>query len=482
MYPFNLFIGQFSVSNYELLHFLGLSFLVIFEVTLLDKNVFINKWQVLVTCTIGILTGTTGAKLTHLLLYAEKYRGMSPEQVLLKSGHAYIGGAALALLAVYILFRYYKVSFLYAGDYTLPFFGLFRAVGRLGCLLTGCCHGSASCLPWAAYFRDGVLRHPTQAYMIILTFSIFVAGRAHYRKLRDTPGIIFFSSVMLYGLGRFFVEFFRVDSPYILGTIKLSHIVLIAVFIYGTVGLSRLYRRYSRKETIAPLIRRYFITFTLSSVIMSVMVLTILSLVPKINYTDEIDLRIGRGGIRREEVRVESPVNYERVEKIKRALEMYKADNGDYPTQEQGLKALVEKPAVKPSPTGWRGPYIDNRLLLSEDGTPYEYIHKIYGDMFSYKIKIPISKRRELYLEKRRDYLLKIEVHHALARYRFDNGAYPTQEQGLKALMEKPKILPIPRNWNGPYLEGELKNKQGKKYGYEVDEKEGGESYRIYTH
>jgi len=481
MYPFNLFIGPFVVSNYELFHFLGLSLLVTFEVTLLDKDALIKRWQVLVACTIGILTGTTGAKITHLLLYAEQYRGMSPLQVMLKSGHAYIGGAALALVAIYILFRFYKVSFLYAGDYTLPYFGLFRAFGRLGCLLTGCCHGSPSSLPWAAYFGDGLLRHPTQAYMIILTFSIFVAGRVNYRKLRDTPGIIFFSSVMLYGLGRFFVEFFRVDSPYILGAIKFSHIIMIAVIVYGAIGLSLLHRRYSQKEAFASLIRQYFITFTLSAVIMSVAVLTILFFVPKVDYRDEIGLRIGRGGISREEVVVMSPVDYKRIKKIKRALETYKDDNGAYPTQEQGLKALIRKPPAEPSLAGWNGPYIDNRLLLSDDKRPYEYRIVIYGDMFTYRITLPASKKGKLYPEKRKDYLLKIEVHHALARYKADNGAYPTREQGLKALMEKPKILPIPLNWNGPYLEGELKDKQGKRYGYEVDEREERQFYRIYT-
>lgn len=35
------------------------------------------------------------------------------------------------------------------------------------------------------------------------------------------------------------------------------------------------------------------------------------------------------------------------------ALRMYRLDNGDYPTTEQGLKALVEKPTMAPVPPGW---------------------------------------------------------------------------------------------------------------------------------
>lgn len=40
----------------------------------------------------------------------------------------------------------------------------------------------------------------------------------------------------------------------------------------------------------------------------------------------------------------------------------------------------------------------------------------------------------------------------ALDIYEMDNGRYPTTEQGLKALMAKPSLLPEPKNWSGPYL------------------------------
>jgi general secretion pathway protein G len=40
----------------------------------------------------------------------------------------------------------------------------------------------------------------------------------------------------------------------------------------------------------------------------------------------------------------------------------------------------------------------------------------------------------------------------ALDSYRLDNGAYPTSEQGLQALREKPARQPMPANWKGPYL------------------------------
>ncbi len=43
----------------------------------------------------------------------------------------------------------------------------------------------------------------------------------------------------------------------------------------------------------------------------------------------------------------------------------------------------------------------------------------------------------------------------ALKLYEVDNGSYPTSEQGLAALLQKPTAPPTPRNWKGPYLEQE---------------------------
>jgi general secretion pathway protein G len=46
----------------------------------------------------------------------------------------------------------------------------------------------------------------------------------------------------------------------------------------------------------------------------------------------------------------------------------------------------------------------------------------------------------------------------ALDNYRLDNGAYPTTEQGLGALRDKPTRAPVPGNWRGPYLRRAVPN------------------------
>jgi general secretion pathway protein G len=56
------------------------------------------------------------------------------------------------------------------------------------------------------------------------------------------------------------------------------------------------------------------------------------------------------------------------------ALDAYLLDCGEYPTQEQGLKALTEKPILSPVPTGWKGPYLQTLTIPTDPwGGEYEY-------------------------------------------------------------------------------------------------------------
>jgi len=54
----------------------------------------------------------------------------------------------------------------------------------------------------------------------------------------------------------------------------------------------------------------------------------------------------------------------------------------------------------------------------------------------------------------------------ALDLYELDSGQYPTTEQGLVALINKPTASPVPTNWKGPYLKKEPKDPWGKAYVY----------------
>ena len=61
------------------------------------------------------------------------------------------------------------------------------------------------------------------------------------------------------------------------------------------------------------------------------------------------------------------------VHNIMQALKLYKLDNLRFPTAEQGLQALVQRPATAPVPANWR-PYLE-KLPGDPWGLPYQYLN-----------------------------------------------------------------------------------------------------------
>jgi general secretion pathway protein G len=58
------------------------------------------------------------------------------------------------------------------------------------------------------------------------------------------------------------------------------------------------------------------------------------------------------------------------IDALEKALDQYRLDAGRYPVTEQGLAALVERPANEPR---WSGPYLRKAVPLDPWGKPYIY-------------------------------------------------------------------------------------------------------------
>ena len=101
--------------------------------------------------------------------------------------------------------------------------------------------------------------------------------------------------------------------------------------------------------------------FTLVEIMVVVVIIGILGalVVPK---------QLGRTG--------ESRVTAARVDisTLMSALKLYKLDNQRYPTTEQGLQALIQKPTTGPAANGWKeGGYVE-RLPKDPWGNAYQYL------------------------------------------------------------------------------------------------------------
>ena len=78
------------------------------------------------------------------------------------------------------------------------------------------------------------------------------------------------------------------------------------------------------------------------------------------------------------------------IEQLEQALKLYYLDNGEYPTTEQGLNSLVEKPATEPVPKRWKeGGYLEKKKIPADPwDNPFVYIspgvHDKDFDLVSY--------------------------------------------------------------------------------------------------
>lgn len=134
--------------------------------------------------------------------------------------------------------RRQKLNTWVVADLVAPFVALGYAIVRIGCLLNGCCYGIPTSLPWAlrCASEDSMLRHPTQIYSLVgslIVFAILMAGKKHKRY----PGFWFFSYVMMYGVMRFVVEYFR-EGPKLFPWLSLAQAVCIGLVLLGMVGIA----------------------------------------------------------------------------------------------------------------------------------------------------------------------------------------------------------------------------------------------------
>ena len=106
-------------------------------------------------------------------------------------------------------------------DVFAPGLALGHAFGRIGCFAAGCCWGKETQCPWAVTFKNplaeqivgtplGVPLHPTQLYEFVLELAncLFLVWLVRRKKFE---GQVIGTYLIIYGIGRYFIEFFRGD-------------------------------------------------------------------------------------------------------------------------------------------------------------------------------------------------------------------------------------------------------------------------------
>lgn len=197
-----------------------------------------------------VIAGFIGARLFFILEHIRFFISYPREIFALRqAGLSWYGGLVLGLLLGFWLIRKVKFNLGLVLDILAPVISIGFFIGRIGCFLAGCCFGRPTQMPWGVVFPStspasmvygGLVNvHPTQLYSSFAGLISFFILLFLERRIKIRPqGLIFFSFLILYGLWRFIIEFFRWHDPglYIYGWITWGHLYSFTTFLFG-VGL-----------------------------------------------------------------------------------------------------------------------------------------------------------------------------------------------------------------------------------------------------
>lgn len=209
----------------------------------------------------GLVAALVGARTLFVALDWPSYAPHPIDALKLWTGGLSLHGAMLFGILFLVAFCIRKrVSILAVGDICAPSWAIGYAIGRIGCLLNGCCYGGVCNLPWAVRFPDerhpGLLTppsHPTQLYATLFNlFFFFLLTRWERRPRRD--GELFFGYIAMYGLYRFIDEMFRAGatSTYLVPRLHLTdtHIVSLLMVVGGIAAVAWLR---AKRPAVAPI-------------------------------------------------------------------------------------------------------------------------------------------------------------------------------------------------------------------------------------
>lgn len=261
MHPVLIDIGWFQIRSYGFM--LAVSFLTgIFLAGYRAKRRGINPQLVLDLSVYIIIAAVVGSRLLYVLFHLHEYSNPLEVFALWQGGATFYGGLVLAIVVSYVFISRKNLSFLKVADIVSPSIALGVAVTRVGCFLSGCCYGQPTSGAWGVDFppyssagqtaaeaatRLGVETiglHPAQLYSSVCGLLILAVVLLSEKYLKKT-GAAFGLFLVLYGIARFNIDFFRFyeDNARVLFSMTFSQLVSVGLLILGVILLARKPRR-----------------------------------------------------------------------------------------------------------------------------------------------------------------------------------------------------------------------------------------------
>ncbi|MFC1900507.1 prolipoprotein diacylglyceryl transferase [Chloroflexota bacterium] len=186
------------------------------------KESRITMDTVFMAALVGIPSGVVVSRLLHVLdLWS--YYSQHPGEIIGGSGLTIWGAILGASFGIWAYSKFAGIKFGYLADLIAPGLIIAQIIGRMGCIVNGCCYGSECSLPWSIVYTHphtaGILNvavHPTQAYEIIylaIAFIIIIALRDRIKP----AGSLFILYLAIYSVWRIAVDFIRDGTPFLFG-------------------------------------------------------------------------------------------------------------------------------------------------------------------------------------------------------------------------------------------------------------------------
>jgi len=188
---------------------------------------------------IGLIVG---ARIGYVLFYNLAFYFSHPLKLLAvwEGGMSFHGGLIGIVLSGIIFVRRRRIDFWQLADLVAVTAPIGLGLGRLGNFINAELYGRVTSMPWGMVFPAGgnLPRHPSQLYEFFLEGVLLFAILWRIKDVRLTKGILFCTFVILYGVFRFLVEFFRQPDPqlgFIFSLLTMGQILSILMVIAGLV-------------------------------------------------------------------------------------------------------------------------------------------------------------------------------------------------------------------------------------------------------
>ncbi len=233
--PIAFSLGAFEIRWYGIM--VVLAVIAIIGISLLEaKRVGIADDHIYSLGAYAVIGGIVFSRVIHVIDKWDYYIA-HPMQIFNFEGLAVYGAVIGVVLAIIIYCLAKKLSIWLIADIISPGALVGMAIGRIGCVLNGCCYGLTTSLPWAveytcpdSYAPLGVPLHPTQIYHIIWNLIAFAVLWSLRRRLKPR-GSVFLLYLAFYAAGDLIIRTFREGEPFLFGLQQAQLIGIIVLVI-----------------------------------------------------------------------------------------------------------------------------------------------------------------------------------------------------------------------------------------------------------